>query len=355
MWMLDLLNAAGAVTSSLPVLEGTYTVGRKGSSISFADDRSVSRKHAEVRVGPNPGSNPSQQPIWVKDVGSKLKTSVNGTDTGGANIEVSLKEGDLVKVGTTASVLRLRFQALRLCGTQLSSEDKAELKGLVKKAGGVVARKWDLRCTHLLSPPAVSIVTEKLVLAVAVVRPAIHVGWLKALVSGASAKPLRPVPDTASFGTVVTRGRGSFAVRDDATRRQHLSGDFFVALHKDEVVEKIAEATGGGLCRAYVMSDADFESQDWEEWAAGRKAHFVQPLPGEVLSPQTAAVLVARGDALEELGMEATTKRQLAEAVVYLRPLISVNEAMRAGSSAVAGMAESASDVWDPSQSLAAQ
>lgn len=28
-----------AVTSSLPMVEGTYTVGRKGSSISFADDR----------------------------------------------------------------------------------------------------------------------------------------------------------------------------------------------------------------------------------------------------------------------------------------------------------------------------
>ena len=48
-------------------------------------------------------------------------------------------------------------------------------------------------------------------------------------------------------------------------------------------------------------------------------------------------------------------KPQLAEAVVYLQPLISVSEAMRAGSSSVAGMAESASDVWDPSQSLAAQ
>lgn len=48
---------------------------------------------------------PSGLPI-LQDVGSKLKTSVNGTDTGGANVEVSLNEGDLVKVGTTASVLR---------------------------------------------------------------------------------------------------------------------------------------------------------------------------------------------------------------------------------------------------------
>lgn len=28
-----------AVTCSLPVVEGTYTLGRKSSSISFADDR----------------------------------------------------------------------------------------------------------------------------------------------------------------------------------------------------------------------------------------------------------------------------------------------------------------------------
>lgn len=39
-------------------------------------------------------------------MGSKLKTSVNGTDTGDVNREVSLKEGDLLKVGTTASVMR---------------------------------------------------------------------------------------------------------------------------------------------------------------------------------------------------------------------------------------------------------
>ena len=36
-----------------------------------------------------------------------------------------------------------------------------------------------------------------------------------------------------------------------------------------------------------------------------------QPVPGEVVSPKTAAVLVARGEALEELGMEATTTRQV--------------------------------------------
>lgn len=41
-----------------------------------------------------------------QDVGSKLKTTVNGTDTGEANKEVPLKEGDVVKVGTTASVMR---------------------------------------------------------------------------------------------------------------------------------------------------------------------------------------------------------------------------------------------------------
>ena len=29
------------------------------------------------------------------------------------------------------------------------------------------------------------------------------------------------------------------------------------------------------------MSDADFEGQDWKEWAAGRKAHFVQVRHGQ--------------------------------------------------------------------------
>lgn len=30
--------------------------------------------------------------------------------------------------------------------------------------------------------------------------------------------------------------------------------------------------------RAYAMSDADFAGQDWQDWAAGRKSHFVQVL-----------------------------------------------------------------------------
>lgn len=42
----------------------------------------------------------------AKDVGSKLKTSVNGKDTGEVNSEVPLKEGDIVKVGTVASSVR---------------------------------------------------------------------------------------------------------------------------------------------------------------------------------------------------------------------------------------------------------
>lgn len=47
---------------------------------------------------------------YVQDVGSKLKTFVNGNDTaaGGAEAqaEVALRDGDKVKVGTTGSVMR---------------------------------------------------------------------------------------------------------------------------------------------------------------------------------------------------------------------------------------------------------
>lgn len=127
-----------------------------------------------------------------------------------------------------------------MCGTQLSAEDKASLKALSKKCGGSVSRKWDAaRCTHLVSPAASAIVTEKLVLALAEVRPAVHIGWLKALVvagggggdggegvaGGAGGggvlkkKPLGPVPDTEAFAPVVTRGGGSFLVRDNPDRR----------------------------------------------------------------------------------------------------------------------------------------
>lgn len=63
---------------------------------------------------------------------------------------------------------RLQFQPLRMCATQLASKDKAEMKKLLKKAGASLSREWQhTRCTHLVSPPTISVVTEKLVLAAA--------------------------------------------------------------------------------------------------------------------------------------------------------------------------------------------
>lgn len=39
-------------------------------------------------------------------MGSKLKTFVNDKDTGGANVEVSLNDGDRIRIGTITSVMR---------------------------------------------------------------------------------------------------------------------------------------------------------------------------------------------------------------------------------------------------------
>ncbi|CAM9362674.1 unnamed protein product, partial [Ectocarpus sp. 13 AM-2016] len=359
MWLLDVLDPKiGDVSTTVAMAEGIHTLGRKGSSVSFPEDRSVSRKHAEIRVGLVPGNDPTEQPIWVKDVGSKLKTCVNGNETGEAHEEISLKDGDEVKVGTTNSIMsRVRFQALRFCATQLTAEEKAELKALSKKCGGAVSRKWDAtKCTHLVTLANTSSVTEKLVLALLGLRPVVHVGWLKDLAAGGTAKPLRPVPETAAFGPVVTRSRrqGPFRVRHTADRRTHLSGDFFAILHKDELVETIVEAAGGALCRAYAMSDDDFAGQDWQEWSAGRQSHFVPAGPEAPLSAKAKAVLASRGEVLEDVGMEATDKTQLTEAVVYLQSLVNVREAMRASSSSVAPMAvNTSSEAWGPSQSLA--
>lgn len=83
-----------------------------------------------------------------------------------------------------------------------------------------MAKRWEPagRCTHLVSP-AVATVTEKLVLAAAEGRPTIHLGWLRDLAASGGAKPLRAVPDTTPFVSVVKRGRGMFPVKNDAERR----------------------------------------------------------------------------------------------------------------------------------------
>lgn len=70
------------------------------------------------------------------------------------------------RLGSVRVDSRLRFQDLRLCGTGLSREEKVDIKVFSIKLGAKVVPKWDQRCTHLVTPAAFNIVTEKLVLAV---------------------------------------------------------------------------------------------------------------------------------------------------------------------------------------------
>lgn len=74
------------------------TIGRSRECDVVLEDRNVSRRHAEVRVGP--------AGVWtVHDLGSTNGVRVNGRPVGGAGEE--LRPGDAIELGTASVVFEL--------------------------------------------------------------------------------------------------------------------------------------------------------------------------------------------------------------------------------------------------------
>ncbi len=93
-----LIGLMGAYTGKLyPLVRVTVSVGRdKSNTIVLADDRMISRRHAEIHL--------QNGDAVIKDIGSTNGTFVNGSRIVSALI---LRAGDEIRFGDT----RFRFEA----------------------------------------------------------------------------------------------------------------------------------------------------------------------------------------------------------------------------------------------------
>ncbi len=72
----------------LPIYKTVYTVGRAGQNHLPLHERSISRNHAQIQL--------TQRGLYIRDVGSKLGTFVNGQLIRGA---YRLESGDVIQIG----------------------------------------------------------------------------------------------------------------------------------------------------------------------------------------------------------------------------------------------------------------
>jgi pSer/pThr/pTyr-binding forkhead associated (FHA) protein len=104
--------------------------------LSFHDDKTISRKHAELHlmsaavVNENTSSMPAPSIIrlFVKDLGSKFGTSVNDQKIEANTMVEVASSGTIVKLGGSGCYLRLLNRSLSLCPTRLEKNEKAKLK-----------------------------------------------------------------------------------------------------------------------------------------------------------------------------------------------------------------------------------
>ena len=135
----------------LPVPNGatSYTVGRKEQDVNVANDKSMSRKHAEFAA--------SATQLTLRDLGSKYGVYL-GADRLGAEPHV-LADGAQVKLGST--FFSVRRTPLVVCMSGVSGAQKATLRTACDALGATVAKDWqdDVRAPTLAHASALESAT----------------------------------------------------------------------------------------------------------------------------------------------------------------------------------------------------
>ena len=138
MWICEIFSDANA-SPVFKLLKGpTITIGRKAEcDISFPNDKSVSRNHAELLLEGNK--------LLVSDFGSKFcsyvisgisKVPVVASTDMANKIRVEVNHNDIVQIGATVSRIRFRNVNMELCPTKLDKPEKEELKKLAGSISG---------------------------------------------------------------------------------------------------------------------------------------------------------------------------------------------------------------------------
>eukprot|EP00850_Spirogloea_muscicola_P019978 SM000203S06154 [mRNA] locus=s203:84098:89125:- [translate_table: standard] len=178
------------------VAPGVVTVGRKDCDVTLADDRAVSRKHAELVVEPATEEGGATA-LSVRDL-SRVGTFVNrGAGAPPAPVAPGglqrLADGDTVTLGAFTK-FRVRYVPLHICVSEYVEETRQSSisSGLIKAGVGVL-EAWRPECTHLVVDDRQPMSME--------VALAIANGSCIALLD--RQRPSDPLPSEASFAASV--------------------------------------------------------------------------------------------------------------------------------------------------------
>ncbi|KAI9285899.1 hypothetical protein BC943DRAFT_322047 [Umbelopsis sp. AD052] len=186
MWLLNEIRDGHEAGQQRLLYPGkTYTVGRRDSTITIEDDKSVSRKHATVVVesidyetGLQNVLNPSKRcSVTVRDEGAKYGTFVN-TSKVSPHQTHELRDNDLIKFGTLSSLWRLTWFTVVICCSGLRSSEKEQIYRAALELDIKISKAWVSGiCTHLYMKETRP--TEKALLAIADLCPIISLSWIE--------------------------------------------------------------------------------------------------------------------------------------------------------------------------------
>eukprot|EP01112_Ceratiomyxa_fruticulosa_P007946 TRINITY_DN2068_c1_g1_i1.p1 TRINITY_DN2068_c1_g1~~TRINITY_DN2068_c1_g1_i1.p1 ORF type:complete len:264 (-),score=47.70 TRINITY_DN2068_c1_g1_i1:612-1403(-) len=184
MWLL-ISNSIEASTTYYIHHNSTYTIGRNTCDIKL-DDRTVSRKHAEI-ISSNKGS----QPTLVLVDYSKFGSEVNGKRYIGKEKGecVNLKQGDKIQIGTGGDFFEVQYNPIVFCTSGITEEEKTKYSELLSKLGSMTNSV--LQCTHLIL--STFKVTHKLLIALINSKLIVSWDWIDAVMQRTNMNT--PLPD----------------------------------------------------------------------------------------------------------------------------------------------------------------
>ncbi|CAL8118775.1 unnamed protein product [Orchesella dallaii] len=187
---------------SFPLLTNkTYIVGRKQGDITFSDDQSISRTHAEV-LADHPLGNinePMLTPVLViTDLGSKFgtfATEENIKNKVGVNAReaVNLSISDKLRFGLQWNEFRINYTPLVV--TTSSVKATQDFKNKICKLGGHFINEWSVYVTHVVMDSIT--LTIKAVCALLAAKPIVTQAYITDLLS--SYETHKPEPDPNNF------------------------------------------------------------------------------------------------------------------------------------------------------------
>ncbi|XP_072378884.1 uncharacterized protein [Diabrotica undecimpunctata] len=247
--MLYFLESINNNTAFYLINQNVFIIGRKKCDILLEKDSSISKQHAKICI--------SNHEVAITDLGSKYKTTVNGTELA-PNVEVQLKDKDTIHFGGLGSKYIFRKMNLVTTATQQPTTQKEALKKYLSHIQGKYVDNWNAECTHL-TVEKISL-TIKVLHALLEDKPTVEPGFWKEFAENVS-KNLRP-PDISAYNDPpLVEGLLNKVEFKNGIDRKNLFKDkiflFTLEQERKQVEELISKA--GGSCVAWENNCEEFK------------------------------------------------------------------------------------------------